>query len=135
MAEGINMGRKSPWTKEEYVKLYNTVVNYAKALSVQLLSEEGAKSASEALSTYNMFKYPIVYLFIHYHYGKFEDLGMTGNDITTYIMMFAANVTYMTSGILDGLKTENVFYYDYDNVISPKLIEMCEEVLYIDKNF
>lgn len=31
MAEGINMGRKSQWTKEEYVKLYNTVVNYAKA--------------------------------------------------------------------------------------------------------
>lgn len=55
MAEGINMGRKSPWTKEEYVKLYNTVVNYAKALSVQLLREEGAKSASEALSAYNMF--------------------------------------------------------------------------------
>lgn len=47
MAEGINMGRKSPWTKEEYVKLYNTVVNYARALSVQLLREEGAKSASE----------------------------------------------------------------------------------------
>ena len=135
MAEGINMGRKSPWTKEEYVKLYNTVVNYAKALSVQLLREEGAKSASEALSAYNMFKYPIVYLFLHYHYGKFEDLGMDSNDTTTYIMMFAANVKYMASGILDGLKTENVFYYDYDNVISPKLREICEEVLYIENNF
>ena len=49
--------------------------------------------------------------------------------------MFAANVKYMASGMLDGLKTENVFYYDYDNVISPKLREMCEEVLYIENNF
>lgn len=60
---------------------------------------------------------------------------MDSNDTTTYIMMFAANVKYMASGMLDGLKTENVFYYDYDNVISPKLREMCEEVLYIENNF
>ena len=28
MAEGINMGSKSPWTKEEYVSVYNRVKNY-----------------------------------------------------------------------------------------------------------
>ncbi len=49
MAEGINMGRKSPWTKEEYVLVYNKVSNYANQLGAQLLREEGAKSATEAI--------------------------------------------------------------------------------------
>ena len=44
MAEGINMGRKSPWTKEEYLSMYNKVNNYAIRLSAQLLKEEGVKS-------------------------------------------------------------------------------------------
>ena len=56
MAEGINMGRKSPWTKEEYVTVYNKVSNYANNLSAQLLREEGAKSSAEAIAAYNIYK-------------------------------------------------------------------------------
>ena len=50
MVEGINMGRKSPWTKEEYISAYNEISDYAKRLSAKLLISEGAKSAAEAMS-------------------------------------------------------------------------------------
>ena len=72
MAEGINMGRKSPWTKEEYVSTYNKINDYANRLSAQLLREEGTNSATEAIAAYNLYKCPVIYLFVHYHYGMFE---------------------------------------------------------------
>ena len=87
MEEGINMGRKSPWTKEEYVSVYNNVTNYAQKLYLQLLSEEGIKSAAEAIAAYNIYKCPAIYLYIHYHYGKFEDLGMNNEEISVYLTM------------------------------------------------
>lgn len=135
MVEGINMGRKSPWTKEEYIRLYYRVNDYATFLSKTLLEQEGESSAREALAAYNMFKYPIVYLFIHYHYGKFEDLHMSNVDTMAYITMYMPNVKHFTQGILEGLRSQNVFCYDTDNSIAPLLGKMCEEVLYIENNF
>lgn len=135
MAEGINMGRKSPWTKEEYIQLYQKVDNYALSLYQILREQEGETSAKEALIAYNMLKYPVVYLFIHYHYGKFEDLQMHNIDTRTYITMYVANVKSFTQGFLDGLRTQNVFYYDTANHIAPLLREMCKEVLFIENNF
>ena len=135
MAEGINMGRKSLWAKEEYIELYHRVNDYAKFLSKTLLEQEGESSAKEALAAYNIFKYPVVYLFIHYHYGKFEDLHMLNMDTMAYITMYVPNVKHFTQGILDGLRSQNVFCYDTDNSIASLLEKMCEEVLYIENNF
>ena len=48
MTEGINMGRKSPWTKEDYLSLYKKVDAYGAKLAAKLMIEEGADSAAEA---------------------------------------------------------------------------------------
>jgi hypothetical protein len=135
MAEGINMGRKSPWSKEQYESMYNKVNSYSKMLTARVTMEEGMKIGMETFEAYNMFKYIVVYLYIHYHYGEFEDLGMENNDVSTYIMMFVANVRHFVKGMKEGMETENVFYYDTKNEIAPVLIDMCKEILYIEENF
>lgn len=134
MAEGINMGRKSPWTKEEYVSVYNRVNNYAKRLAAQLLIEEGAKSAAEATAAYNIYKCPVIYLFVHYHYGMFDDLGMDGNETSAYLMMFLPNVKYFARELEKAFATGQVFLKDPNNELTSKLISMCEEVIYIEEN-
>ena len=135
MAEGINMGRKSPWTKEEYVSVYNSVNNYAKQLSTQVLIKEGAKSAAEATAAYNLYKCPVIYLFVHYHYGMFDDLGMDGNETSAYLMMFLPNVKYFARELKKAFATGQVFHNDPNNELASKLISMCEEVIYIEENF
>ena len=109
MAEGINMGRKSPWTKEQYESMFNKVNAYCKMLTIRVTKEEGVKMGQETFAAYNMFQYLPLYLYIHYHYGKFEDLGMNMNDISTYIMMFVPNAKHFAQGMKDGMETDNVF--------------------------
>ena len=135
MAEGINMGRKSPWTKEEYVSAYNKVCNYSNQLAAQLLREEGAKSAAEAIAAYNVYKCPAIYLFVHYHYGMFEDLHMTSEETSTYLMMFLPNVNYFARELKKAFSTGHVFINDPGNELASKLIDMCEEIIYIEENF
>ncbi len=124
------MGRQCPWSKEELLKLYRKVDAYAKTLYI-LLCKQGDSDAGEALASYNLFKLPVVYVFIHYHYGKFEDLGMSNNDISAYIGLFMLDTRNFVENFLEGMREQNVFYYDRRNEIAPKLIEVCEEVLYI----
>ena len=134
MAEGINMGRKSPWTKEEYISLYNLVSNYANLLSAQLLREEGAKSAAEAIAAYNIYKCPIIYLFVHYHYGSFEDLKMNSDETTAYLMMFLPNVKYLARELKKAFASGQVFHVDPGKGLATKLVDMCEEIIYIEDN-
>lgn len=136
MAEGINMGRKSPWTKEEYVSVYNRVKNYTNQLSAQLLIEEGTKSAAEATAAYNIYKCPVIYLFVHYHFGMFDDLGMDSNETSAYLMLFLPNVKYFARELKKAFATGQVFLNDpANNELTSKLISMCEEVIYIEDNF
>lgn len=135
MAEGINMGRRSPWTKEEYITAYNKVNNYALRLSAQLLRDEGTQSAAEAIAAYNVYKCPIIYLFVHYHYGKFEDLGMKSDEISTYLMMFLPNVKYFARELKTAFSSGQVFLNDTGFELSSKLTDMCKEIIYIEDNF
>ncbi|MBQ9585503.1 MAG: hypothetical protein IJR20_05840 [Muribaculaceae bacterium] len=135
MVEGINMGRKSPWTKEEYISAYNEISDYAKRLSAKLLISEGAKSAAEAISAYNIYKCPVVYLFIHYHYGKFEDLKMDNEETSAYLMMFLPNVKYFARELKKAFATGQVFTNSLDKGFDSLLIDMCEEIIYIEDNF
>lgn len=130
MKEGINMGHQCPWEKEDLFTFYHKVDSYAKALYV-ILNQQGDPDANEALVSYNLFKYPIVYVFIHYHYGNFEDLGMDKTDIGGYLGMFMLNPRSFVNNLLEGMREQNVFYYDRHNEIAPKLIDICEEVNYI----
>ena len=134
MTEGINMGRKSPWSKDYLKNLYKRVDAYCKIATLHALNSEGEKVAMETMAAYNMFKYPIVYVYIHYHFGNFEDLGMKGNDITSY-MMYLAEVKYFTQGLMDGMSEQSVFDFDSKNEISPALVGVCKEVLFIEENF
>lgn len=134
MAEGINMGRKSPWPKEYLMTLYNRLDTYCKAATLHAFRSEGQKVAMEIMAAYNMFKYPVVYVFIHYHFGKFEDLGMQGNDITSYLM-FLPLVKHFTQGMIDGMLEQTIFDFDRENIIAPALIDVCKEVLFIEDNF
>lgn len=134
MAEGINMGRKSPWTKEEYISVYNIINNYAIKLSAQLLIDEGPKSAAEATAAYNIYKCPAIYLFVHYHYGMFEDLNMNSNETSTYLMMFLPNVKYFARELKKAFSTGQVFLNDCNGLAS-KLMDMCDEIIYIEENF
>ena len=135
MQEGINMGRKSPWTKEEYISIYNKINEYVEKLSMQLLIKEGADSAADAGAYMIFYKMPIVYLFIHYHYGTFEDLKMKKSDVMAYLTLFLPNVKQFTKEFKKGFDTENIFPMDLNNEISPILSKMCDEIIYIEENF
>ena len=135
MAEGINMGRKSPWTKEEYISVYNKVSNYAIKLSAQLLRKEGTNSAAEAIAAYNFYKCPAIYLFVHYHYGVFDDLGMNSDETTAYLMMFLPNVKYFARELKKAFATGQVFLNDQNNGLASILISMCDEIIYIEDNY
>ena len=65
MAEGINMGRRSPWSKEYLKTLYNRVDTYCKVATLHAFKSEGQQAANETMAAYNMFKYPVVYVYIH----------------------------------------------------------------------
>lgn len=54
MVEGMNMGRKCPWTKAELKSLYDRLETYTKALTMRLVATEGIKSSMEAMRAYNM---------------------------------------------------------------------------------
>lgn len=135
MQEGINMGRKSPWTKEEYISIYNKVNEYIAKLSIQLFIKEGVDSASEAIAYMNFYKMPIVYLFIHYHYGMYEDLNMKDSEIMAYLGLFLPSVKQFTKEFKKGFDTENIFPMDLNNEIAPILSKMCDEIIYIEENF
>lgn len=135
MAEGVNMGRKSPWTKEEYVSTYNKVNNYAVKMSAQLLREEGAKSAAEAIAAYNIYKCPVIYLFVHYHYGMFKDLDMNTEETSAYLMMFLPNVKYFARELKKAFASGQVFPNSLDNELDSTLFDMCNEIIYIEENF
>jgi len=134
MAEGINMGRKSPWTKEEYVLTYNRINDYANRLSAQLLREEGTNPVAEAIAAYNLYKCPVIYLFVHYHYGMFDDLRMNSDEITAYLMMFLPNVKDFAQELKRAYATGQVFLNDSNNNLASTLIDMCEEIIYIEDN-
>ena len=134
MTEGINMGRKCPWTKEFLKSLYDKVDSYCKMATLYALKNEGQQAAMETMASYNMFKYPVVYIFIHYHFGKFEDLGMKNSDISSY-MMFLSMVKHFSQGMMEGMMEQTIFDWDKENVIAPNLINICREVIYIEDNF
>jgi hypothetical protein len=133
MAEGINMGRKSPWTKDEYLSLYKKVDAYGARLAAQLMIEEGTDSAAEAKMSYSLYKCPIVYLFIHYHYGRPEDL-LNGADFSLYLMMFLPQVKYFAKEMRDAFASGKVFIND-TNMMNSTLAKMCDEIIYIEENF
>lgn len=134
MAEGINNGRICPWSKDYLKALYNRVNSYCKVATLYALKTEGKQAAMETMGAYNMFKYPVVYIFIHYHFGKFEDLEMQNDDISSYIM-YVSMVKQFTKGMMDGMLEQTVFDFDKENKIAPALIDICKEVLFIEDNF
>lgn len=129
MQQGINMGRKSPWTKEEYISIYNKVNEYVMNLWRELAS------AMETEAYMGLNKMPIVYLFIHYHYGVFEDLNMNEADTKKYLTFFLPMVKDLVKGMKEAYDTEDVFPMDLNNEIAPILSKMCEEIIYIEENF
>ncbi len=127
------MGRKSPWTKDEYLSLYKKVDAYGARLAAQLMIEEGTDSAAEAKMSYSLYKCPIVYLFIHYHYGRPEDL-LNGADFSLYLMMFLPQVKYFAKEMRDAFASGKVFIND-TNMMNSTLAKMCDEIIYIEENF
>ena len=134
MAEGINMGRRSPWSKEYLKSLYTKLDSYCKIATLHAFKTEGQQVAMETMAAYNMFKYPVVYVYIHYHFGKFEDLGMQGNEISSY-MMYLSMVRHFTQGMMEGMLEQTVFDFDKKNEIAPALVEVCKEVIFIEENY
>lgn len=127
------MGRKSPWAKEEYLSLYKKVDAYGTRLAAQLLIKEGTESAAEAKMSYSLYKCPIVYLYIHYHYGRPEDL-LSGADLSLYLMMFLPEVRYFAKEMRSAYASGQVFVND-TSAMGNTLAKMCDEILYIEANF
>ena len=135
MAEGINMGRKSPWTKDEYKSMFKRISNYAIRLSLQLQREEGNASAAEAIAAYNIYKCPVVYLFVHYHYGMFDDLGMNDEEKAAYLMMFLPNVKYFAVELKKAFASGQVFPMEGNKDMDTIMVDLCDEIIYIEENF
>lgn len=128
------MGRKCPWSKDYIQNLYKKLDAYCKLVTLYTLKSEGQKVAAETMASYNMFKCPVVYIFIHYHFGKFEDLGMKETDIQSY-MMYMLMVKYITQAMIEEISTQLIFELDRKNEISPALLNVCKEVIFIEENF
>lgn len=133
MTEGINMGRKSPWSKEEYISVYKKANEYGAKLASRLLLSEGVDSAAEARMAYSIYKCPVVYLFVHYHYGRIEDL-MSDTETSVYLMMFLPKVKYFAKELRNAYASGQAFPNDTSNMGSI-LAKMCDEILYIEENF
>ena len=129
------MGRKSPWTKDEYKSIFKQISNYAMRLSLQLLREEGSASASEAIAAYNIYKCPVVYLFVHYHFGMFDDLEMNGEETTAYLLMFLPNVKYFATELKKAFASGQVFPMNGSGDMDAIMADMCDEIIYIEENF
>ena len=136
MQEGINMGRKSPWTKEEYISICNKVDEYIIEVTGYLINKQGLMPSAEAVAHMAFNKMPIVYLFIHYHYGTFKDLNIDEIDEEFYLKGFLPQVKDLVkvlkvcydAGNLHPLNLKN-------NEIAPILSKMCDEIIYIEENF
>lgn len=133
MTEGINMGRRSPWTKEEYVAIYKKANEYGAKLTAQLLLQEGVDSAAEARMAYSIYKCPIVYLFVHYHYGRPEDL-LGSTEVSLYLMMFLPQVKYFARELKTAYASGQAFPND-TSTMGSILAKMCDEILFIEENF
>lgn len=131
MEKEFKMGRYCPWTKEYLVSLYRMIHGYCKIVTMQALGLKGQHAAMEIMAAYNMFKYPVVYIFVHYNYGTLEDLEMSPNDISSY-MMYLAMVSHFTKDMMDGMEEQDVFELDKNGKITPALISICKEVLLIE---
>lgn len=127
------MGRRSPWTREEYVSLYNKVNQYGARLSAHLLIQEGVDSAAEARMSYSLYACPIAYLFIHYHYGEFKELHIGENDKLLYLGMFLPEAKHFASEMKDTFVSGQVFLND-TNGMGATLAKMCDEIIYIEDN-
>ena len=131
--EGINMGRQCPWSKEYIIDLYEKLKAYSKsaALASFLVSKNEVNDDVVAMI---MCKQPIIYLFVHYHFGKFEDLKMNQKEISRYLE-YIVLVKEITKGIKEGLMETNLFKYDKTGELREGIIKVCDEVLYIENNF
>lgn len=132
MTEGVNMGRQCPWTKEYLKSLYNKLHIYCKALTFNTLAQQGQQAAMDTMATYTMFKFPVVYVFVHYHYGNFETLSMPQNEISSYLM-FLPMIKQVAEEMLNGLADNTVFVHDSKNELTPALRQICKEVILIEE--
>lgn len=135
MTEGINSGRVCPWSKEYLLFLYNRINLYCRVATLNALKSEGEQAAMDTMVAYSMFKYPVAYIFIHYHFGKCEDLEMEEADISGYIGVFLSQVKFFVQELLKSLKDNQLFEYDSQDIIGPALLDICREILYIEDNF
>ncbi|MEE1323367.1 MAG: hypothetical protein UHE91_06035 [Bacteroidales bacterium] len=134
--EGINMGRKSPWTKEEYISIFNKVDEYISKVSEYLIYKQGLNSSAEAVAHMALNKMPIVYLFIHYHYGTFKDLNIDEVYVEFYLNGFLTHVKDVVKLLKDCYDRGNLFPLNLkNNEIASILSKMCDEIMYIEENF
>lgn len=126
------MGRQCPWPKEYIIDLYEKLKAYSKsaALASLLVSKNEVNDDVVAMI---MCKQPIIYLFVHYHFGKFEDLKMNQKEISRYLE-YIVLVKEITKGIKEGLMETNLFKYDKTGELREGIIKVCDEVLYIENN-
>lgn len=134
MEEGINMGRKSPWSKELLIALYNTIDAYCKSALANVVLDPTQIDLG-IITSYNLPKYPIAYIFIHYHFGKFEDLGMTNDDIMGYITGYLPMVKQNTQDVMMGMMPEDQSQEEQIPTLIKVFIDICKEVLYIEENY
>lgn len=127
------MGRQCPCSKEYIIDLYEKLNAYSNsaALASFLVSKNEVNDDVVAMI---LCKQPIIYLFVHYNLGKFEDLKMNQKEISQFLE-YLVLVKEMTKGIKEGLMEINLFKYDKTGELREGIIKVCDEVLYIENNF
>ena len=65
----------------------------------------------------------------------FKDLKMNNEETSAYLMMFLPNVKYFAKELKRAFATGQVFTSLMDKRLDSMLIDMCEEIIFIEDNF
>ena len=60
---------------------------------------------------------------------------MDNEETSAYLMMFLPNVKYFAKELKKAFATGQVFANSLDKGFDSLLIDMCEEIIYIEDNF
>lgn len=96
------------FTKDELYHLIHTIEQIKNAITSQAYNHGDFKIAEIAKSIFNMYKYPLYFIWQKYMFGKDEDVWVEGESMMPY-HMFISNIKENTEELLSMLRNANPF--------------------------
>lgn len=99
---------EASFTRDELYHLINSIEHTKNAIVSQAFSYEDYEFAKRIEPIFNIFKYPLYYIWQKYKFGKDEEVWVEGEDMLPY-QMFIAQIKENTNELLSMLCNANPF--------------------------